>query len=163
MNKELQKAYFAAGCFWGVEYYFQKLEGVVSTSVGYMGGETKNPTYAQVCAHETGHVEAIEVVFDAEKITYLELAKYFFEIHDPTQVDRQGPDVGEQYQSAIFYIDQNQRETAEKLIKILEEKGYKIATKLLPVDTFWPAEGYHQNYYAKNNGSPYCHIYQKKF
>lgn len=158
-----QKAYFAGGCFWGVEYYFSNIEGVLSTGVGYMGGEKENPTYKEVCYEKTGHAETMEVVFDPELVTYEELAKLFFEVHDPTQVDRQGPDIGDQYRSEIFYTSEEQKVTAEKLINILKGKGYNVATQLEKADTFWVAEGYHQDYYQKKNGTPYCHIYEKKF
>ena len=158
-----QKAYFAAGCFWGVEFYFQKEPGVLSTSVGYMGGDKDNPTYQEVCYQNTGHAETVEVVFDPAKTNFEKLARIFFEIHDPTQVDRQGPDVGEQYRSAIFYTNDTQKETAKKLVKILENKGYKIATEITKADTFWEGEKYHQDYYKKNRKTPYCHFYQKRF
>lgn len=158
-----EKAYFAGGCFWGTEYYLQKTMGVVEAHVGYMGGHTANPTYKQVCSGTTGHVETVEVVFDPAKTTYEELTKFFFEIHDPTQVDRQGPDVGEQYRSVIFYVDEEQKKTAEKLIKILKGKGLKVATKLEKAGTFWPAEDYHQDYYDHNGKLPYCHVYIKRF
>jgi len=160
---ETEQAYFAAGCFWGVEYLFKNTDGVISTRVGYMGGETDNPTYRDVCRKQTGHAEAVEVVFDPSKISYEEIARLFFEIHDPTQVNRQGPDIGEQYRSAVFYRNDEQKETAEKLIKILEGKGYDIATEVSPANTFWEAEGYHQDYYQNRGGSPYCHTREKRF
>ena len=163
MNKNIQKAYFAGGCFWGVEYHFQKLIGVVSTKVGYMGGSVDQPTYEQVCAHGTRHAEVLEVIFDTKKTSFEELAKYFFEIHDPTQINRQGPDIGDQYRSVIFYTNQKQKDTAQKLIEILKEKGYKIVTELKEADIFWEAEEYHQKYYFKKNALPYCHVYTKRF
>ena len=163
MNKNTQTAYFAGGCFWGVEYHFKKLPGVISTKVGYMGGSVENPTYEEVSSHGTGHAEAMEVVFDTKKTSFEELAKYFFEIHDPTQVNRQGPDIGEQYRSVIFYVDEEQKNISQKLINILKEKGYKVVTELEKADTFWEAEDYHQKYYAKNGHTPYCHIYTKRF
>lgn len=162
-EKEVGRAIFAAGCFWGVEHYFKTLEGVKSTQVGYTGGHVKDPSYEEVCSKTTGHAEALEVVYDPDKITFEELARFFFEIHDPTQVDRQGPDVGEQYRSEIFYIDENQKNISEKLIKILEDKGLDIATKLTPATEFYPAENYHQDYYDKTGGVPYCHTYTKRF
>jgi peptide methionine sulfoxide reductase msrA/msrB len=158
-----EKAIFAGGCFWGVEYYFQKAKGVISTQVGYIGGHKDNPTYKEVCSGTTGHIEAMEVTFDASQTTYEDLAKLFFEIHDFTQVGHQGPDVGEQYQTEIFYLDTQQKETAEKLIKILTDKGYKVATVLRKATTFWKAEDYHQEYYQKNGHEPYCHAYKKIF
>lgn len=162
-TENTSKAYFAGGCFWGVEYYFQTVDGVLATTVGYMGGHTQNPTYKEVCSGNTGHIEAMEVVYDPSKVSYEELAKLFFEIHDPTQIDRQGPDIGEQYKSAVFYTDDEQKEITEKLIGILEEKDYKVATELIKAEMFWPAEFYHQDYYKNNGKSPYCHFYTKKF
>ncbi len=158
-----QKAYFAGGCFWGVEYHFRKTKGVISTSVGYMGGNKKNPKYEQVCYGNTGHAETVEVVFNPAQISFEELVRLFFEIHDPTQVNRQGPDVGEQYRSEIFYVDEYQKNIAEKLMDILRRKGYDVRTDLTPVEQFWQAEEYHQHYYEKKGSLPYCHIYQKKF
>ncbi|MCP4725030.1 MAG: bifunctional methionine sulfoxide reductase B/A protein [bacterium] len=160
---ELQKAYFAGGCFWGVEYYFQKTDGVISTSVGYMGGKTDNPTYQEICTGRTGHAETMEVEFDPSKTTFETLARLFFEIHDPTQQDRQGPDIGDQYRSAVFYTDEKQKETVERLIGILKDKGLKVVTKLEKADKYWEAENYHQNYYKNNGKLPYCHGYTKRF
>ncbi|NIA14400.1 MAG: bifunctional methionine sulfoxide reductase B/A protein [Nitrospiraceae bacterium] len=157
------RAIFAGGCFWGVEHYFREAPGVIETTVGYTGGKTEAPTYKEVCRHGTGHAEAIEVVYDKEETSYEALARLFFEIHDPTQVDRQGPDVGDQYRSAVFYIDEEQKEVAEKLIALLEEKGLKVATNLEKAGKFWPAEDYHQDYYAKNGKKPYCHIRKQRF
>ena len=162
-ESKFEKAYFAAGCFWGVEHIFSQTDGVISTRVGYMGGDKKNPTYREVCGKTTGHAEAVEVVFDPSKISYEELARLFFEIHDPTQVNRQGPDIGDQYRSAIFYLDEDQKQTAEKLINILKDKGYDIATKLTRAGIFWKAEDYHQNYYRNRGGSSYCHTREKRF
>jgi len=160
---QTKKAYFAGGCFWGTEYLFQNAEGVISSRVGYMGGRKQDPTYREVCGGSTGHTEAIEVVYDPAETTYEKLARLFFEIHDPTQVNRQGPDIGEQYRSAIFYLDKEQKQTAEKLIRILGEKGYEIATELTPASTFWEAEEYHQDYYRNRGGSPYCHTRKEIF
>ena len=157
------KAYFAGGCFWGTEYYFQQADGVVSTSVGYMGGSQDDPSYREICDGTTGHTEAVEVVFDPSKTDFETLARLFFEIHDPTQIDRQGPDVGDQYRSAVFYVDEEQKQTAEKLIQLLQDKGYRIATELVKADGFWVAEDYHQDYYRKNGKLPYCHSYQERF
>ena len=160
---QTKKAYFAGGCFWGTEYLFQNAEGVISSRVGYIGGRKQDPTYREVCGGSTGHTEAIEVVYDPAETTYEKLARLFFEIHDPTQVNRQGPDIGEQYRSAIFYLDKEQKQTAEKLIRILGEKGYEIATELTPASTFWEAEEYHQDYYRNRGGSPYCHTRKEIF
>ena len=164
-NKEvkMEKAIFAGGCFWGMEYQFQKVDGVKSVISGYIGGQKENPTYKEVCNTNTGHAEAVEITYDASKVSYEELAKLFFEIHDPTQIDGQGPDIGEQYRSEVFYFDSKQKQIAEKLIKILKDKGYKVVTKLTKATKFYNAEDYHQNYYNKTGGSPYCHIYKKKF
>ncbi|UCE08895.1 MAG: bifunctional methionine sulfoxide reductase B/A protein [bacterium] len=158
-----EKAYFAGGCFWGVEYYFQKEKGVISTRVGYMGGYLANPTYSDVCEGNTGHAETMEVSYDPSQTDYETLARLFFEIHDPTQVNRQGPDIGNQYRSAIFYVNDDQRKIAKKLINLLEGKGYKIATEVTKADKFWEGEKYHQDYYMKKGGQPYCHGYQKRF
>jgi methionine-S-sulfoxide reductase len=131
--------------------------------VGYTGGHVENPSYREVCTGTTGHYEAIEIVYDPSKITYEALAILFFETHDPTQSNGQGPDIGPQYRSAIFYQNQTEKETAEKLIHILEGKGYDIATAVLPSATFYVAEDYHQDYYDNKGGTPYCHKYTKRF
>ncbi len=159
----LQKALFASGCFWGVEYYLKKAAGVVSTSVGYTGGHKDNPTYKEVCSGRTGHAEAVEVVFDPERTSYEKLLRLFFETHDFTQIDRQGPDIGTQYRSAIFYLDEKQKRMAEKYMKILQDKGYDVATDLQPASKFWNAEAYHQDYYYKTGGTPYCHMKREVF
>ena len=163
MQDYTQTAIFAAGCFWGVEYQMKKAKGVVSAQAGYTGGGVCSPSYKQVCAGDTGHIEAIKITFDTRLTDFETLAKLFFEIHDFTQTDGQGPDIGYQYLSRVFYTTQEQKETAEKLIKILEEKGYKVATKPEPAQTFWAAEDYHQNYYEKKGAEPYCHAYKKVF
>ena len=162
-NKNEEVAYFASGCFWGTEYYFMKAPGIISTTVGYMGGRTSNPTYKEVCTGTTGHIETTEVVFDNSKTTYEDLVKLYYETHDFTQVGGQGPDIGEQYQSVIFYTNDEQLKIAQKYVDILSSKGYKVATLLRPAPEFWPAEDYHQEYYDKKNGTPYCHIYRKLF
>lgn len=146
---DTEEAIFAAGCFWGVEYYFKKLPGVVKTEVGYIGGHKNHPSYEEICSGNTGHIEAIRVLYDPEKLNYETLTKYFFEIHDPTQKNGQGPDIGEQYLSKIFYYDATQKNIAESLITQLEKQNLSIATQLLPVTTFWRAEDYHQDYYEK--------------
>lgn len=160
---ETDTALFAGGCFWGVEYMLSKLPGVRSVESGYTGGTTRNPTYEQVCSHRTGHAEAVRVVFDPRQLTYEELARQFFEIHDPTQLNRQGPDVGDQYRSEIFYTSPEQRRIAEELIAELRGKGYAVVTRVTPASTFWPAEEYHQRYYERKGTQPYCHIYTKRF
>ena len=156
-------AIFAGGCFWGVEYYMQKEPGVISTTVGYTGGTKENPTYEEVCAHVTGHVEAIEVVFDPEKTSYEKVARLFFEIHDPTQANGQGPDIGEQYLSVVFYKNEEQKAITERLIGILKGKGFNVVTRVTPAVTFWKAENYHQDYYQHKGTLPYCHGYTKRF
>jgi peptide methionine sulfoxide reductase msrA/msrB len=161
--KDSEEAIFAAGCFWGVEYYFKKLPGVLKTEVGYTGGTTSEPNYKEVCSGDTGHVEAIRVLYDPEKINYEQITKYFFEIHDPTQLNGQGPDIGSQYLSEIFYYDESQKKIAQKLKAELENKGLNIATKILPVSIFWRAENYHQDYYERTKSQPYCHQHVKRF
>lgn len=160
---DTEEAIFAAGCFWGVEYYFKKLPGVVKTEVGYTGGEIKNPSYEAVCSGKTGHIEAIRVLYDPSKINYEAVAKYFFEIHDPTQTNGQGPDLGEQYLSVIFYYNEEQQKIAQSLVTQLKDNNYPVVTRILPVSIFWPAENYHQDYYTKTGKTPYCHRYTKRF
>lgn len=159
----IKQAYFAGGCFWGAEYLFEKKKGVVSAISGYMGGHLENPTYKDVCSGNSGHYEVVLVNYDSNLITFEELAKYFFEIHDPTQKNGQGPDIGEQYQSVIFYSNDDEKKIAQNLIQILRSKGYDVATKILPVTKFYQAEDYHQDYYKKHKKEPYCHFYRKKF
>lgn len=162
-TNHLECAVFAAGCFWGVEHLLAAATGVVRTTVGYTGGHTSQPTYEQVCGHDTGHAEAVEVWFDPALTSFEALAKLFFEIHDPTQRDGQGPDRGDQYRSAIFATGEGQRETANRLIATLQERGLKIATRVEPAATFWPAEEYHQRYYLKTGKQPYCHRRTPRF
>ncbi len=160
---EKTKAYFAGGCFWGVEHLFEQKDGVLSAVSGYMGGTLDNPSYKDVVYRDTGHREVVEVTYDPEKVIYEQLARFFFEIHDPTQANGQGPDIGEQYLSTVFYNNEEEKATTEKLIGILKEKGYDVVTELLPAATFWKAEDYHQDYYVKKKSRPYCHAYKKKF
>ncbi|MEX0742638.1 MAG: peptide-methionine (S)-S-oxide reductase MsrA, partial [Phycisphaeraceae bacterium] len=152
----MAKATFAAGCFWGVEELFRRLEGVEATSVGYIGGSTDEPDYEQVCSGRTGHAEAVEVIYDPQKVSYEDLLQVFWENHDPTTPNRQGPDVGTQYRSAIFYHDEQQRQAAEASQKQLEKSGRfanPISTEIGPAGTFWRGEEYHQQYLAKR-GAP---------
>jgi peptide-methionine (S)-S-oxide reductase len=156
----MEKAIFAAGCFWGVEAAFRQVKGVVSTAVGYMGGTLKNPTYQDVCTDRTGHAEAVEVVYDPAQVSYDELLKVFWENHDPTTLNRQGPDVGTQYRSAIFF-DTPEQEAAAKASKEELEKAHvfkrPIVTEIVPATEFWKAEEYHQQYLEKR-GLAHCTI-----
>lgn len=156
-------AIFAGGCFWGVEHMMQKQIGVKSVESGYCGGSVVNPTYKQVCGGETGHYEAVKITYNPNEVSYETLVKLFMEIHDPTQKNGQGPDIGAQYRSAIFYTDQSQKIVAQNVIKLLHSKGYDVVTELLPATTFYPAEDYHQHYYQKKGTQPYCHRYTKRF
>jgi len=158
-----EKAIYAGGCFWGVEYFMQQKKGVISVTSGYIGGHKNNPTYKEVCYNNTGHAEAVEVIFDPSQVTYEELTRLFFEIHDPTQADGQGPDIGNQYRSEIFYLNDEQKKVAENLIGILKSKGFKVITEVTKATTFWPAEDYHQDYYEHKGTLPYCHGYTKRF
>jgi len=172
--KNRETAVLGAGCFWCVEAIFQKLKGVISVEPGYTGGTVANPTYEDVCSGRTGHAEVAKIVFDSTKISYGEILDVFFEIHDPTTLNRQGNDIGEQYRSAIFFTDENQRKIAEETVKRLEaEKVYDkpIVTEIVQLKTFYPAENYHKNYYEKNKDKPYCQFvispkvkkFEKKF
>jgi len=150
----MEKATFGAGCFWGVEAAFQKMKGVTKTTVGYMGGKLKNPTYEQVCTDKTGHAEVIQIEFDNQQVSYKQLLDVFWKIHDPTQLNRQGPDIGRQYRSVIFYHNKKQKELAEKLKnEIQREYNAGIVTEIKPVMEFYPAEEYHQKYLEKQ-GKP---------
>jgi peptide-methionine (S)-S-oxide reductase/peptide methionine sulfoxide reductase msrA/msrB len=162
-NKNIKKAYFAAGCFWGVEYHFEKLDGVQSAVSGYMGGNILNPTYEMVCTGFSGHLEVVEINYDENIVSFENLLKLFFEIHNFTQTNGQGPDIGSQYLSAIFYNNEDEKEISEKIINVLENKGFKVATNLYAVHPFYEAEDYHQNYYERHQKMPYCHSYRKIF
>ena len=155
MNKQ---ALFAAGCFWGVQYYFDQVPGVVKTTVGYTGGHTKNPSYEEVCSHGTGHAEATLIEFDPKQVTYETLVKQFFYMHDPTQLNRQGPDVGDEYRSAVFYFDDAQKQTAEKVREQAQKRFKKpVVTEVTKAATFYPAEEYHQKFTQKT-GLGMCHV-----
>lgn len=158
--ESVETATFGAGCFWGVEAAFRKVEGVVETAVGYSGGHYDNPTYRDVCSGRTGHAEVVRVTFDPEKVTYDGLLEVFWQSHDPTQVNRQGPDVGYQYRSVVFYHSPEQGKAAEASKRALEDSGKHprpVATSVEPAQTFWKAEEYHQQYLEKK-GVASCHI-----
>ena len=159
----MKKAYFSAGCFWGVEYYFKRLKGVTKTVVGFMGGEIENPSYKQVKTGTTGHLETIEVTYDSEVVSYEALVRYFFEIHNFEQADGQGIDIGSQYLSAIWFNDFTERDTAIKVFGELTQMGYRPATQIHQAMTFYPAENYHQDYLDQRQESPECHVYRKVF
>lgn len=158
-----ERAIFAGGCFWGVEHLLRSLPGVISVESGYTGGSLSNPTYEEVSSGTSGHAEAVEVIYDASLISYEKLTMQFFEIHDPTQVNRQGPDIGTQYRSEIFYTSEQQKEVAKSLVEKLKAKGYRVATKITKAEKFYPAEKYHQDYYLRKGTQPYCHTYTKRF
>jgi methionine-S-sulfoxide reductase len=153
-----KKAIIACGCFWGVQHHFASAKGVIKSVVGYTGGEVENPTYEQICAKKTGHLEAVEVEYNPEETDYRTLLKLFFEIHDFEQINGQGPDIGPQYLSAIFYLDDEQKQIAERIIEELKGKGFKVATSLKAAKAFFIGEEYHQDYYSKTGKEPYCHI-----
>ena len=163
VEENVEVAIFAGGCFWGVEYFMEKEKGVISVESGYIGGTVKNPTYEIVCSETSNYAEAVKIVFDLSLTNFEVLAKLFFEIHDPTQLNRQGPDIGDQYRSEIFYTNPQQKIIANKLIKILQEKGYNVTTKLTPATEFYKAEDYHQDFYKRKGSLPYCHAYTKRF
>jgi peptide-methionine (S)-S-oxide reductase len=153
-----QTATFAAGCFWGVEAAFREVPGVLDAVSGYSGGHLENPTYRQVCGHSTGHAEAVEVTYDPQRVGYEQLLDVFWQIHDPTQLNRQGPDVGDQYRSAIFFHGADQ-ERAAIASRDREQARFArpIVTQIVPASRFWPAEDYHQRYFEKNGGAA-CHV-----
>ena len=155
-------AVFAAGCFWGVQYVFDKMPGIVKTEVGYTGGKMEDPSYEDVSTSTTGHAEAVRVEFDPKKISYEKLLEIFFKCHDPTTMNRQGPDIGPQYRSVIFYLDEDQKKKAEKAKRDYENVlGLKIVTEIVKAGKFYRAEEYHQKYYDKKGSKPYCHIVPK--
>ncbi len=153
-----EKATFGAGCFWGVEYVFRRVPGVIEAQVGYSGGITPNPTYEQVCSHTTGHAEVTQVTFDPDKVSFDQLLEVFWAMHDPTQVNRQGPDIGDQYRSVIFTHTDEQKQEAEASKERAQRRFTKpIATQIVPLTAFYSGEDYHQAYYEKNGHTPYCH------
>jgi len=155
-----QTASFAAGCFWGVEARFREVAGVVDAVSGYMGGHREDPTYKEVCHGDTGHAESVQVTFDDEQVSYRDLLDLFFDLHNPTTLNRQGPDFGSQYRSAVFWHSQDQRDAAELKVREVNESGRwpeSVVTELAPADRFWRAEEYHQRYFEKN-GAGYCHV-----
>lgn len=160
---DAEEATVAGGCFWGVQFLFDQLPGVVKTEVGYTGGYKNYPNYHDVCEGSSGHVEAIRLVYDTAIVDYETIIRYFFEIHDPTQTDGQGPDKGFSYRSGIFYYDDVQQKIAEKLIRLLRQKKYDVVTELHPATIFWKAEQDHQDYYAKTGKKPYCHRRVKRW
>lgn len=162
-DQALQNAYFAGGCFWGVEHLLRQIPGVVDVVSGYMGGHTKNPNYREVCSGASGHIETVEVLYRADQTDFETLAKAFFEIHDPGQENGQGPDIGHQYISVVFYRSLEEKRITETLIAQLKDNGHKVVTRLIAADTFWIAEDDHQQYYSKTGKEPYCHRYEKKF
>lgn len=153
-----QSITLGAGCFWGVQYFFDQLDGVLETEVGYAGGHVDNPTYEQVCYEGTGHAEVCKIYFDDEKLSLNDIVKYFFMMHDPTQINRQGPDIGDQYRSVIFYENDVQKKQIDVVLALMQKSVEgKIATSLEKLDTFWPAEDYHQKFTART-GRGACHI-----
>ncbi|MDX8551177.1 peptide-methionine (S)-S-oxide reductase MsrA [Methanospirillum sp. J.3.6.1-F.2.7.3] len=148
----MEVAFFAGGCFWGIEAAFQQIPGIKSTRVGYMGGHTNEPTYQDVCSDKTGHAETVAIEFDETIVSYQSLLKHFFSMHNPTEIDRQGPDIGSQYRSVVFYTTNEQKEQAEKFIadiNLSDRYNVPVATEVIPASTFWPAEDYHQSYFMK--------------
>lgn len=160
---EVELGYFAGGCFWGVEHFLERLPGVIDVESGYMGGQIASPSYEAVSTGASGHAETVRVTFDPKAISYEAVARRFFEIHDPTEVDRQGPDIGEQYRSAVFVTGPAQRAAVQGLIDQLKANGYAVATKVEDAGTFWLAEDYHQNYYVRTKKTPYCHAPVPRF
>ena len=154
----METAIFAAGCFWGVQYYFDQVPGVTETVVGYTGGHTDNPTYEDVCSHTTGHAEAVKITFDPKKVSYETLLKQFFKMHDPTQMNRQGPDIGDSYRTAIFYMTAQQKHQAEAIKQAVSANFNKpIVTEITAASTFWPAEDFHQKF-TERTGHGMCHV-----
>ena len=165
MSETIKSAYYSGGCFWGVEYFFEHYKGVKAAISGYMGGTMPNPDYRSVCLGKTGHLEVVKVDYDSSLVDYETLTKLFFEMHDFTQTNGQGPDIGSQYLSAIFYENQEEKEIVKNLIDVLTLKGYKVATSVISTHNtpFFEAEEYHQDYYDRHQKVPYCHMLKKVF
>lgn len=159
VKSKTETAIFGAGCFWGVQFYFDQVPGVIETEVGYIGGHVKNPTYEDVISHTTGHAEATKIIYDPAKLSYQDLLKHFFRLHDPTQMNRQGPDIGDNYRSSIFYVSDEQKNLAQKMIDDLNKNEFdgKIVTSLEKAGRFWPAEDYHQKF-TERTGRGMCHV-----
>lgn len=154
--KDLETAIFGGGCFWGVQFYFDQIPGIIESRVGYSGGTVPNPTYEQVCTHTTGHAEVVELNYDPDLVAYETLVKHFFRLHDPTQLNRQGPDIGDSYRSVIFYQNSYQQQTAERIKKELESQFKDpIVTQIVPTTDFYVAEDYHQKYSEKTGAGMY--------
>ena len=165
MSENYETATLAGGCFWCIEAAFKELDGVVEATSGYAGGNVKDPSYEAVCRGTTGHAEAVKVVYDPDVLAYEDILEVFFTIHDPTTKDQQGPDVGSQYRSAVYYHDENQRETVEEFVAQLDSGTFEsyendeIITEIEPLERFWVAEEYHQDYYEKNPSDRYCQFH----
>ena len=161
--QRLETAVFGGGCFWGVEHLFGKVPGVVNTEVGFMGGTVADPGYKRVCSGDTNHAEVVSLQYDPAKISYRQLVEFFFKIHDPTTLNRQGPDAGTQYRSVIFYYDDAQKRVAQDVVDLVGKSGrFKkpVVTQIAPASEFWPAEEYHQRYFEKNPDKAICHFYR---
>lgn len=163
IDVQAKKAVLASGCFWGTQYYLARVPGVLDSRVGYTDGHLDHPSYKQVCSGSSGHVEAVEVTYDPKKLSFKDLLKYYFETHDFSQENGQGPDIGSQYLSVLFYENEAEKKDAEDVISYLREHGHKVATQLKPLTKFWPGEDYHQLYYEKKGDTPYCHRYREIF
>ncbi len=165
-EKATSKATIGAGCFWGVEYIFERIAGVLNAVSGYSGGEVENPTYQEVCTGTTGHAEVVQLEFDPGVISFKEILDYYFRSHDPTQLNGQGPDLGHQYRSVVFYHNEGQKKEVEDFIQKLNDGEYfdaPVVTEVKELKKFYPAEEYHQDYYSKNNQRPYCHVLRESF
>lgn len=160
---EVSVAYFAGGCFWGVEHYMQEVDGVLAVEAGYMGGHVDSPSYEEVAAQTSGHLETVEVKYNPAQVGYEVVAQRFFEIHDPTQADGQGPDIGPEYRSAVFVSTPQEREVVESLIARLKAKGYGVVTEIRETEKFFRAEDHHQDYYSRTGKKPYCHARVRRF